>query len=109
MHKLRLLTTTCLLLGCVATLTPVAARAQSPFDGNSSDNRNPFGRASAGDTSGLMQLINEAQIRGKFKPRTAEEQEAQIGSATEDFRQRQLRLLRQKLKSNPGAENSTQP
>jgi hypothetical protein len=98
------------MLGCIATLMPLTAHAQSVFDNNSSDNRNPFGRASAGDTSGLMQLINEAQIRGKYKQVTAEEQRERIGSATEDFRQRQRQLLRQQLKKNSQTpQGSSQP
>lgn len=109
MNQPRLLTTSCLVLGWIATLMPVMAHAQSVFDANSSDNRNPFGRASAGDTSGLMQLINEAQIRGKSKPLSLEAQKEQITSATDDFRQHQRQLLRQKLKSSAPSTPSTQP
>jgi hypothetical protein len=92
-----LLTPICLLLGLSVTLVPTIASAQynNTFDGNS-DNRDPFNRASGGDTSGLLRIINEAQINGRSNPNYGAEQRDQINSATEDFRAQRLRLLRER-------------
>jgi hypothetical protein len=106
MKQLRNLTTTFLVLGCIVTLLPLTVHAQGAFDNNGSDNRNPFGRASAGDTSGLMQLINEVQIRGKSRVITAEEQQQRIAEDSNDFRTHQRKLLlqqRQNLNKNTTA------
>jgi hypothetical protein len=89
------LTPACLLIGLSLTFMPTIASAQSSlFGGNSGDNRDPFSRASTGDTSGLMQLINQSQLNGKTNPNFGKEQQEQLNSATEDFRIRQLKALR---------------
>jgi hypothetical protein len=95
-----LLTFSSLMLSCMLALIPTATFAQSVGDfGNNGDNRNPFSRASGGDTSGLLQLINQAQLSGqRNSPEYAKGQQEQISSATEDFRTQQLQLLRQKSK-----------
>ncbi len=89
----RILTSTCLLLGYTIALIPSVTIAQSL--GGGGDQRDPFGRASSGDTSGLMQLINESQLSGKTPAPTAETQRDRLDSATQDFRARQLQVLRQ--------------
>jgi hypothetical protein len=85
----------CVLLGLSCCLIPTIASAQSTDTfGNGGDNRDPFSRASTGDTSGLLNLINQAQLNGKNNPNYSNEQREQMNSATEDFRARQLQLLR---------------
>ena len=91
-----LLTPICLLLGLSVTLVPTIASAQyNNTFGGSSDNRDPFSRASGGDTSGLLHLINQAQLNGKSNSNYGAAQSDQINSATEDFRAQRLRLLRE--------------
>ncbi len=89
-----------LILGCTLTLMPTVTVAQSSGGfGNSGDNRDPFTRASGGDTSGLLQILNQAQLGGlRNSAEYGKEQQEQISSATEDFRTQQLQLLRQKSK-----------
>ena len=97
----QILTSTCLLLGCTVALIPTNTLAQSVGGG---DQRDPFNRASNGDASGLLQLINQSQLNGKNNdPNYANTQREQLNSATEDFRSRQLQSLRQqrKQKNNP--------
>ena len=99
-----LLTPICLLLGLSVTLVPTIASAQynNTFDGNS-DNRDPFSRASGGDTSGLLNIINQAQLNGRNNPNYGAEQRDQINSATADFRAERLRLLRERNKKTAPA------
>lgn len=93
------LTPTCIVLGLALSLMPTIASAQSSGSfGSSSDNRDPFNRASSGDTSGLLNLINQAQLNSKINPNYSSEQREQINSATEDFRARQLQVLRERNK-----------
>jgi hypothetical protein len=91
------LTPVCLLVGLSVALLPKIASAQynNTFNG-SSDNRDPFSRASGGDTSGLLNLINQAQLNGKNNPNSTSEQREQLNSATEDFRTNQLKLIRER-------------
>jgi hypothetical protein len=96
---MKLLLTPALLIGLSLAFIPTIASAQSSlFGGNSGDNRDPFSRASTGDTSGLMQLLNQSQLNSKTNPNLANEQREQINSATEDFRTRQLQMLRDRNK-----------
>jgi hypothetical protein len=99
-----ILTPICLLLGLSVTLVPTSASAQynNTFGGNS-DNRDPFSRASGGDNSGLLRIINEAQLNGRSNSNYGAEQRDQINSATEDFRAQRLRLLRESNKKNTPA------
>jgi hypothetical protein len=92
-------TPVCLLLGLSVALLPTMASAQynNTFNG-SSDNRDPFSRASGGDTSGLLNLINQAQLNGKNNPNYSTEQREQLNSASEDFRLNQLKLIRERNK-----------
>ena len=95
-----ILTSTCVLLGCIS-LIPTNTLAQSVGGG---DQRDPFNRASNGDASGLMQLINQSQLNGKNNdPNYANTQREQLNSATDDFRSRQLQSLRRQRnqKNNP--------
>ncbi|PSB55244.1 hypothetical protein [Chamaesiphon polymorphus] len=87
-------TPACLLLGLSLSLIPTIASAQSNDPFNGSDSRDPFRRASGGDTSGLLNLINQAQINSKNNPNFESEQREQLNSATQDFRARQLQELR---------------
>jgi hypothetical protein len=87
----------CLLLGISLVLVPTVASAQTTF-GNGGDNRDPFSRASTGDTSGLLNLINQTQLNSKTNPNYSNEQRDQLNSATEDFRARQLQVLRDRNK-----------
>ena len=92
------ITPICLLLGLSVSLRPTIASAQydnSTF-GNSGDNRDPFNRANSGDTSGLLNLINQAQLNRNTNPNYNREQREQLNTATEDFRASQLRALRQR-------------
>lgn len=96
-----LLTPLCLLLGLSVTLIPTIASAQyNNTFGGSSDNRDPFNRASSGDPAGLLNIINQAQLNGRSNPNYGAEQRDQINSATEDFRAQRLRLLRESNKKN---------
>ena len=78
------------LLLSLALLLPSIASAQL----NSGESNDPFKRAATGDTSGLLNLINQAQINGKVNPNYSTEQREQIKSATDDFRVLQLQVLR---------------
>jgi hypothetical protein len=94
------LTSTTILFGLTVALVPTIASAQysSGGFGNSGDNRDPFNRASAGDTSGLMQLLNQAQLNGRSNPNAINEQQEQLNSATADFRARQMQVLKDRNK-----------
>jgi hypothetical protein len=88
-------------------LIPTSAFAQSYGGefGNSGDNRDPFNRASSGDTSGLMKLINQAQLNGSQGNANASgDNQEQINSATVDFRAQQLKLLRDRNKKSTTAQ-----
>ncbi|WP_310482804.1 hypothetical protein [Chamaesiphon sp. VAR_48_metabat_403] len=101
-------TPVCLLLGLSVALLPTIASAQynNTFNGTS-DNRDPFSRASGGDTSGLLNLINQAQLGGKNNPNYSNEQREQLNSATEDFRTNQLKLIRERNKKATPATSTT--
>jgi acid phosphatase class B len=91
-----ILTCSSMILGCTLALLPTVTLAQFA----NSDNRDPFNRAATGDTSGLMQLLNKAQMSGsRNESEYYRGQDEQINSATEDFRARQIQALRQKNKS----------
>jgi hypothetical protein len=93
------LTSTAILLGVTAAFMPSIASAQyNNGFGNSGDNRDPFSRASGGDTSGLMQLLNQAQLNGRNNPNATADQQGQIDSATADFRARQMQVLKDRNK-----------
>ena len=99
------ITPICLLLGLSISLMPTIASAQydnSTF-GNSGDNRDPFNRANGGDTSGLLDLINRAQLNRNQNPNYSKEQREQLNTATEDFRASQLRALRERNKKTNAA------
>ncbi len=103
----RTLTSTCLLFGCALALIPSITLAQSIGGG---DQRDPFNRASNGDASGLMQLINQSQLNGKNNdPNYANTQWEQLNSATEDFRARQLQSLRQQRQQKNTPIKPAQP
>ena len=88
-----------LAIGLCLSLIPTIASAQfNTYDGNNGDNRNPFSRANNGDTSGLLDLINRAQLNGRNNPNYNNEQRDQLNSATEDFRARQIQALRDRNK-----------
>ncbi|GEM_PF-2430501 len=95
---MKLLFTPISLLLCLSvTMFPTIASAQfNNTFGGSSDNRDPFSRASGGDTSGLLNIINQAQLNGKSNSNYAIEQRDQLNSATEDFRAERLRMLRER-------------
>jgi hypothetical protein len=99
---MKLLTPTRILLACTLALIPSISLAQTGF-GNGGDNRDPFNRAASGDTSGLLQLFNQAQLNGKNDPNYANNQQQQLNSATDDFRSRQLQMLRDRNKKNAPA------
>lgn len=100
------LTVSSLILSSLILLpTTTFAQSTSGGFGNGGDNRDPFNRASTGDTAGLMQLINQAQLSGaRNTPEYAQEQQEQINSATAEFRARQQEALRAQAKktSQPG-------
>jgi hypothetical protein len=98
------LTPAYLVLGLSLSLIPTIASAQSSGSfGSNSDNRDPFNRASGGDTSGLLNLLNQAQLNGKTNPNYGTEQKDQLNSATEDFRARQMQVLRDRNKKAASA------
>jgi hypothetical protein len=100
-----LLTPAYLILGLSLSLIPTIASAQSYGSfGSNSDNRDPFNRASSGDTSGLLNLINQAQLNSKTNPNYSTEQRDQLNSATEDFRARQMQVLRDRNKKTTPAQ-----
>jgi aminoglycoside phosphotransferase family enzyme len=90
----KILTPAAILLGLSLSLIPTIASAQF----NSSDNADPFKKAASGDTSALLNLINQAQINGKINPNYDSQQQEQLKSATDDFRSRQLQVLRERNK-----------
>ena len=77
-------------------LTEQPASAQGAFgtSGDSSDARDPFSRASSGDTSGILQLLRNAQ-NGKLRDPSefSREQSQQISGAASNFKAEQLRRL----------------
>jgi hypothetical protein len=99
-------TPTAILLSCTLALLPTNAFAQSAGGfGNGGDNRDPFNRASSGDTSGLMQLINQAQLSGfQGSANSSGDKQEQLNSATVDFRAQQLKLLRDRNKKSAPAQ-----
>lgn len=102
---MKFLTATTFLVGLSVALMPTIASAQynnSGF-GNSGDNRDPFNRARLGDTSGLMQLLNQAQLNGRSNPIAIGEQQEQLNSATADFRARQMQALKDRNKKTAPA------
>jgi hypothetical protein len=96
-----------LVAGCAVSLLPSASFAQS-FPNNNGDSRDPFSRAASGDQSGLMQLINEAQLRGR-PTASVEVQRQQIDSAAEEFRARQLKAWKERNQRNKSATPVTAP
>jgi hypothetical protein len=92
----RFITPVSLVLGLAVAAIPTVASAQFNGSFGSSDNRNPFSRAGSGDTSGLLNIINEAQLNSKNNPNYGAEQNARITEATEDYRTRQLQILRER-------------
>ncbi len=104
------LTVSSLIILSSVILLPATTFAQSTSGGfgNSGDNRDPFNRASSGDTAGLMQLLNQVQLSGaRNTPEYAQEQQEQLNSATTEFRARQEEALRAQAKktSQPGVSN----
>jgi hypothetical protein len=98
------LTSTAILCGLTVALVPSMASAQyNGGFGNSGDNRDPFSRAGAGDTSGLMQLLNQAQLNGRTNPNATADRQGQIDSATADFRARQMQVLKERNKKTTPA------
>ncbi len=98
------LVATLLLMGCTISLMPTITLAQSADGFGGDGDRNPFSRAAAGDTAGLMKLINEAQLNGKVKGSSyVDSQKDQINSATEEFRVLQLQALQQERNRKSGA------
>jgi hypothetical protein len=98
------LTPVCLVLGLSVSLIPTIASAQynNTFNGNS-DNRDPFSRASGGDTSGLLNIINQAQLNSNNNPNYGTVQRDQLNSATESYRAQQAQLLRDRNKKTTPA------
>lgn len=98
-------TTASLLLSMSVALLPTIASAQSVGGfGNSGDNRDPFNRASTGDTSGLMQLLNQAQLNSNNSTYGSQQQQ-QLNSATTDFRTRQLEAIKAQNKKTAPVTN----
>jgi hypothetical protein len=98
------ITPICLLLSLSVPLISTIASAQSNDTlGSGGDNRDPFNRASTGDTSGLLNLINQAQLNSQRNPNYGKDQREQLNSATEDFRARQLQVLRERNKKTAPA------
>ncbi len=83
-----------LLLSLALSSIPSIASAQL----NSNEGGDPFKRAATGDTSGLFNLINQAQLNGKVNPNAIAEQREQIDSATKDFQALRLQMLRDRQK-----------
>ena len=99
----KILTPAYILLSLSLSLIPTVTSAQ--FD--SSDSSDPFKKAASGDTSALLNLVNRAQM-GKLNPNYDIQQQAQLKSATEDFRSRQLQVLRDRnKKATPASVIST--
>jgi hypothetical protein len=97
------LTAAGLALGLLTALVPSIASAQYGGFGAGSDNRDPFSRAASGDTTGLMNAINQAQLTGRNNPNYSKEQSGRIDTESADFRTRQLQLLRQRNNQKPTA------
>jgi hypothetical protein len=106
MKKSDVLKASCLLWGCTVALIPSVSIAQSVGGG---DQRDPFNRASNGDASGLMQLINQSQLNGRNDPNYLNTQRDQLDSATEAFRDRQAQAYRDRQKKNKNLPSSVRP
>jgi aminoglycoside phosphotransferase family enzyme len=99
----KILTPVSILLGLSISLIPTLASAQF----NSSDSTDPFKKAASGDTSALLNLVNQAQINSRINPNYDSQQQEQLKSATEDFRSRQLQVLRERNKKAVPAPAAT--
>ena len=99
----KILTPAFILLGLSISLIPTLASAQF----NSSDSTDPFKEAASGNTSALLNLVNRAQINGKINPDFERQQQEQLKSATEEFRSRQLQVLRESNKKSAPASVPT--
>jgi hypothetical protein len=80
------------LVGLMSFAIVAPAMAQNNTSG---DNRDPFARASTGDTGGLLQLLHGLQTGAiRNDPEFARQQQQQVSSSTAAFRAEQLRRLR---------------
>jgi hypothetical protein len=80
-----------LVVGAVALLTSSSAIAQS----NNGDSRDPFARAASGDTTGVLQLMQNLQNGKQRDPNeVAAEQQQQISGNAASFRAEQMRRIR---------------
>lgn len=84
----------CLLLSLSLALIPTIASAQF----SNGEGGDVFKRAATGDTSGLLNMLNQVQINGKINPNIASDQRAQVESAATDFRSLQMQALQQRNK-----------
>jgi hypothetical protein len=84
----------CLLFSLSLVLMPTIASAQ--FSNN--EGGDVFRNAAAGDTGGLLKLLNQVQLNGKINPNASSDQREQIRSATEDFRLLQMQALQERNK-----------
>ncbi len=108
MKRFDVLKASCLLLGCTVALMPSVTVAQS-IGGGGGDQRDPFNRASSGDASGLMQLINQSQLNGRNDPNYLNTQRDQLDSATAAFRDRQAQAYRDRQKKNQNVTPAIRP
>jgi hypothetical protein len=80
------------LVGLMSFAIVSPAMAQSNTSG---DSRDPFVRASTGDTGGLMQLLHGVQTGAiRNDSEFVRQQQQQVSSSTASFRAEQLRRLR---------------
>jgi hypothetical protein len=87
-----------LVVGAVALLTSSPAIAQN----NSGDSRDPFARAASGDTTGVLQLMQNLQNGKQRDPNVvATEQQQQIAGTAASFREEQMRRIRAQQQQKP--------
>jgi hypothetical protein len=73
----------------------IVSPAMAQTTNTSGDNRDPFARASTGDTGGLMQLLHGVQTGAiRNDSEFVRQQQQQVSSSTANFRAEQLRRLR---------------
>jgi|APDOM4702015118_1054815.scaffolds.fasta_scaffold928184_1 hypothetical protein len=93
MSKINLLVAGLLYCGSLAVVSqPSFAQLN-----NSGDNRDPFSRASQGDTTGLLSVLHNLQNGSKkSEGEFLSQQRQQLSGSAQDFRAEQLRLLRER-------------
>lgn len=91
------------LLGLSLVLIPTIASAQF----SNAEGGDVFRQAATGNTSGLLNLLNQVQINGKINPNAISEQREHTKLAIEDFQAFQRQALQERNKRAVGIPATT--